>query len=328
MKKNFIDFIKHKREGISTSLPNLDKVILKILPSTYYLIGGASNSGKTTFLDACFFLQLLPNNVKIFYYSFEINEYRKYAKLISNSLYRKSKGEISLSDMDILNMTSVDISSYMSDIEKTYHNIKEYLKDKVVFRYSPTNPTQIYKDLRAYAEEIGRFIPVMSKIDGEEKKIDELYERKPEFENQLVVVIVDHIGLSRKERGFNKKENIDKLSEYFVEFRNKCSFSFIALQQLNRGLSTTDRQKFKGDDLMPTDADFKETGNTIEDCDIGMIVFNPSKYGLNTCLGQPINRYNRAITIVKNRYGESEKTILVDFNGKVGVITEKQIIKE
>lgn len=187
----FLDYISIKRKGISTGIPKLDREIHGVLQGMYYLIGGGSNSGKTTFLDYCFLLQVLvsKNPIKLFYYSFEIGEYRKYAKIIAHWLYIYDK--IELGDMDILNVTETDIKPYMDKIKKYYHKFKSDIKNKVQFRFSPTNPTQVYKDLRKYAEENGVFEKKFAfNNEGEQIIVGEKY--TPNNPDELVLILIDH----------------------------------------------------------------------------------------------------------------------------------------
>lgn len=65
------------------------------------------------------------------------------------------------------------------------------------------------------------------------RKIDKFTASNPEAYN---IIVLDHLLLLKKERGFSDKEVIDKMSEYMVELRNMFNVSGIFISQFNDGL--------------------------------------------------------------------------------------------
>ena len=113
------------------------------------------------------------------------------------------------------------------------------------------------------------------------------------------LVILDHFYLVTKERGFNTKETIDKLSQYQVECKNLFNYSFINLQQFNQGLSSVERMKFKGADISPAQGDFRDSTNPYSDSDCVIGLMSPFKMDMEECLGYNIKRLKRNFLMFK-----------------------------
>src|SRR5690606_16426413 len=101
--------------------------------------------------------------------------------------------------------------------------------------------------------------------NGRFEKIDNQTVYLENDPNLYTLVIVDHLALVPKERGFNTKENIDKLSEYTIILRNKCKFSFAYLAQANRNINDVERLKLEGNNLGLKMSDVKDSGNPVQD---------------------------------------------------------------
>ena len=144
---------------------------------------------------------------------------------------------------------------------------------------------------------------------------------------QYVIAVVDHIGLCLPEPGNTKKQEIDLISQYAVNLRERCQVSFFVLQQENRNSANMDRRKM---DMTECSAeDLKESGNCLNDCELCIGVYYPLKHKLKTHRGYPIicdssadfkglrDRY-RSLVIVKSRLGVSDRLIPVNFFGEIG----------
>ena len=53
------------------------------------------------------------------------------------------------------------------------------------------------------------------------EKSEFVKEYKPTNPNLITTVVIDHIGKLKNERGYSKKERIDKMSEYLGEVRDR-----------------------------------------------------------------------------------------------------------
>lgn len=320
------------RIGLNKGLPHGLSRLIEFIPgiqqSTYYLVGAESGVGKSAFVNNCFIFNPIDwylsnkNNtdikLKIHYYSFEISKDIMLYKAVCRKIYVDygilldvnyilSRGRFRISDEHYqLVIQSLDYFDEMNDIL--------YISD------IPENPTGIWKRELNYAEQNGIGIKECQFIENN---------YVPKDFNLYTLIIVDHVSLIRKERGFTTKELIDKLSEYLIILRNKCGFTPVVIQQLNRQNSSADR--FKLDRIEPQLSDFKDTGCTIQDSNICLSLFSPRRYELEIHRGYDIktlqDRY-RSLSILKNRDGESDKIIGLKFIGEVGYFEELKKVNE
>lgn len=254
-------------QGIPHGYNKLTEFIPNIQLSTYYLVGGELSTGKSAFANDMFvynpidwYLDNKQNTdirLIIPYYSFEIPKKDMATKYLARRIYKKYG--ILLDINYILSRGKYRISTDHYELVKKELPILDELEDILLVQDLPKNPTGIWNDLLKIASENGTGIEKIA--NGNYEFTKETY--KPNNENLYVLPIVDHIGLTRKEREFNKKEVIDKLSAYMIILRNKCNFSPVLVQQLNRSMSSADR--FRLDRVEPQLSDFKESGNTQED---------------------------------------------------------------
>lgn len=314
-----------ENKGFSTGSRKLDSIINGVVPRTYYLLGGNLGTGKTAFADHHFVInpyrQFLKNpeqlRFKCFYYSLEIDAKRKVIKWICNLLYH-DHGII----VDVNTVLSVNKNRLSSDIYNKimeYYNYIDNMMEHVHFIDERTNPTGVYMDTKKYAESelVGKVVTTEQNVKGRLVK-----KRKyvPVDPNELVLIVVDHIGLISREKDLiTKKDRIDKLSEYIINARNLYGFSAVLISQFNRDLKDIDRQRFK--ELTPQLEDFKDSGNSQEDADIVMTLFNPARYNMAEYAGMNIARLSgryRSVSVLKNRDGADMIKTHSNFLGEAG----------
>jgi replicative DNA helicase len=309
-------------EGLNNGLPMGFNRLIEYLPgiqqSTYYLIGGETSSGKTAFVDNCFLYNpynyIIGNKtnlkIKVIYYSFEIEKSIKLTKAICRQIYL-DYGRL-LDVNYILSRGKNRISEEDYRLAMTYSGYVDQMFDSLEIIDKPENPTGIWHHLLDYSKKVGKW--------EDPEKLTEYTANDP---NLYTIVIVDHLGLVKNERGYTKKENIDKLSEYMILLRNKCGFIPVLISQFNRSLSSADR--FRIDRVTPQLSDFKDTGNPQEDANVVMSIFSPQRYEIPEFRGYDItllkNRY-RNLSILKNRDGEADINIGLKFLGEVGYFSE------
>lgn len=310
--------------GIPMGFDRLSQVIPGIQQNTYYLVGGELGSGKSAFIDEAFVYNpydyLTANETDldfhVLYFSLEIDKHRKIAKAIARRIFHNYK---TLVDINYVlskgrNRISDEIYQYALKQCDYFYKLEEY----VTFYDKPVNPTGIWKDVLSYSNQNG----VWTKQQDSEGQIVPV-EYKPNKPNKIILVVVDHLGLMRNERGFLKKQNIDKMSEYAIILRNKCHYSPVFIQQLNRSISSSER--FQINRVEPQLSDFKETANTQEDSDLVMAIFNPIRYDIKTFYGYNIALLKskfKSIHILKNRDGEADQMLGMGFIGQTGTFFE------
>ena len=318
--------IERGRLGLNTGIPHGHTKLTEFIPniqlSTYYLVGGELSTGKSAFANDMFVYNPIDwylenkneTDIKLLipYYSFEIPKKDMTVKYIARRIYKKYG--VLLDINYILSRGKHKISQEHYDMVLNELPIIEELDKILLVQDLPKHPTGIWNDLLKIAYNNGSGIV---NDNGTYKFNDEGY--IPKNENLYVIPVIDHIGLTRKEREFSKKEVIDKLSAYMIILRNKCNFSPVLVQQLNRSLSSADR--FRLDRVEPQLSDFKESGNTQEDANVVLALFSPQRYEIPKFREYDVlrlkNRF-RSVSILKNRDGEADKIMGMGFIGEVG----------
>jgi len=329
---NFLEEVregqKGRYKGLSTGHKRWDLFCNGVQKKTYYGVGGAQKSGKTAFVDDVFVLGPYLKNPKAkinwIYFSFEIDKLEKMAKWASyfmdykygiycDANYILSRGED--------NKLSEEHYRLVQDI---YDNEIKDLFSKIDFIEDRMNPEGIRKYLDEYARKNGNYVTNPYVVEGRtfQRRIG-YTENDPEL---YTIIILDHASLAKKERGFSTKENIDKISEHFVWYRNFCKFTPVILSQFNRDLGKVDRLKFSGEDLQPTAEDFKNTGSLGEDSSVLIGLFNATSYPhLDKHKGYDLTKIGksyRTAHILASRNTESGVFVPFVLEGKTGRFLE------
>jgi predicted secreted protein len=295
-----------KYQGLDNGFVTLNKYIFGVQRSTYYLIGGSSGTYKTTLLDyivrnAIRSSQEQQIECNVFYYSFEIDKISKMCNWTSSIIYQTYG--IVIPPEKIKGLGNFRLTAEEQQLVFKTIPIVEQMAEIINFRFESINPTGIFNELWKFATDNGKIIYEEYK-DHDDKVKKRIVGYTPNNPNAYNLIALDHLYLLRKERGFQTKEVMDKMSEYFVLLRNLFKFTPIVLQQFNQGLSGIDRQKFKGIDLSPSQGDFKDTTNPYQDADIVMGIMCPFKLDMKTSLGYDVEKLKDRmlmLKIIKNR---------------------------
>lgn len=198
-------------------------------------------------------------------------------------------------------------------------------KGMIKFLEIKDNPTGVRNYLLEYAKENGEFLYKQTVKDGQ--TFTRMIGYKPNNPKKYVIIITDHLRKLLPERGFKMKETVDKFSEYAVEFRNTCNFTFVHIIHLNRALSDIGRRQFDDDRLFPQSDDIKETGNLSEDSNYIFTMFNPNddKFNLTKHFGKTIRRpdksllypFMRTVHLVESRHCICPQHFRVNMYGDV-----------
>jgi hypothetical protein len=114
-------------------------------------------------------------------------------------------------------------------------------KGLIKFLEIKDNPTGVRNYLLNYAKENGEFLYRTTVKDG--VTFQRMIGYRPNNPAKYVIIITDHLRKLLPERGFKMKETVDKFSEYAVEFRNTCNFTFVHIIHLNRAVSDIGRRQ-------------------------------------------------------------------------------------
>jgi len=312
-----------KNIGLKTGIPKIDKYIGGIQRANYTLIFALSGAGKTAWALYNNIYRPLKDNpdkdIKIIYFSLEMSSEALLAKLLSLYIYEEF-GKV-ISYQKLMSWTEIlDDESYNYVLKG--RSWLESIMDKLLIYDKSLSGKSFYKIMMENLEEWGDW----SKSEDGRRQI-----YKTKYPERWVWVVVDHLGLCSPSPGNTKKQEIDEISSMAVRFRELCGVSFYMLMQQNREAANMDRRKAELTEL--SDEDIKESGNPYNDCMVCIGIYNPLKYKIKTHKGYPIiiendnpapedfiglrDRY-RAAQLLKNRFGEPDKIIPVNFFGEIG----------
>ena len=319
--------INGKFQGLSNGFKRINKEIHGIQRGVYTLLGGLSGTYKTTLADYMLLNALSDAEaqgieINVFYYSYEIDELSKKCNWLSVII--KNKYDVTIPPEVIKGFGDNRLTPLELDYVKKEIPTVNALFSKINFRFKSTNPTGIYNEMWQYLSSKGTFTYVeYTDSEGNTKrKIDKFTPNNAEAYN---IIILDHLLLLKKERGFSDKEVIDKASEYMVELRNMFNVSCIFISQFNDGLSSIDRAKFKGVDISPQITDFKSSRNPYADADVVLATMSAFKMDMPTCLGYDVNKLKDSflmLKVIKNRLGRDNIAVGILANPKAGSFSE------
>lgn len=326
LKQEIADGLEGKNNGLSMGFNRLNKYI-GIRKRIMTLVFGASGSGKTAYVHSAYILNpydhymktKAKSNIKfkVILFSMERSKVYILAKWLSRKIFIDTGNLIPIQKMLGWWDTKLTKEEHKLILEFEWY-IKELLEVVDIIE-GAQNPTGIYKYVKNYAEENGKFV--------QKDEYTKVY--IPDNPNEIVIVVEDHLGLTKIEKGMtSKKEAIDKVSEYNQWFRDVLGYSPVPVSQLTRNLSNPAFQKM--DSFEPTIDDIKESGRPGEDSDVVISIFDPSRFKTNDVSYNAQKfidasngaNYFRSIKILKNTYGEDSIRCGMGFQGATGIFKE------
>ena len=314
--------------GIPMGFDRLNRYI-GIRKSMFFLVGGNTGSGKTSFIDDCFVLNpfdwyISKKNktdikLKIIYRSMERSSTYKYAKWICRRIFLDHG--VSISVNKLLGWTE-KMNEDEYNLFLSYQSYMEQMKDVITVIEGPENPVGIAKELRAYALKNGKIV---------QKDPDDEYSKVyvPNDPNEITIVIIDHIGLLKTTKDQpTKKEAIDKMSNELQYARDFFGYTPVVVSQFNRSISNP--MRLKAGDVEPQLEDFSDSSSTQNDADVVLALFDPVRYKVEDTSGYDLNKlkdeyggkYFRSLRLLKNSYGEDDVRIGLAFLGQLGIFRE------
>jgi replicative DNA helicase len=315
-----------KNKGIPMGFDRLTKYV-GIRKSMYYLIGGNTGSGKTSFIDDAFVLnpvdwalskegQASGIKVKVWYRSMERSRAYKMAKWMSRKIFLDQGIIIPVSKLLGWEET---MTKDEHDLYLHYEDYMNELCEIVTIIDGPENPVGIAKELKSYALNNGS----IEQLDQWNK----VY--VPNDPNQITMVVLDHIGLLKTTTAQpTKKDAIDKMSDELRYARDTYGYSPVVVSQFNRSISNPSR--LKNGDVEPQLEDFADSSATQNDADVVMALFDPMRYKVADPSGYDLDKlkdqygakYFRSLRLIKNSYGEDDIRIGLGFLGQIGMFKE------
>lgn len=300
-----------------------------ITQGTYYLVSGATKSGKSQITNYLFVYNSIlysynhPEQVipKIFYYNIEETAESITLRFVSYLLYTLDNIRISPIDLESTNSNN-PLSKDILDLLNTdkYLNILKFYEEHVSYMGSK-NPTGIWKDIKAYADNNGKAIYQTIKL--EDKELTKFSHYIPNNPNEYIFIIIDHISIIETESGLDLRQSINKLSEYLITLRNRYNYIPVVVQQQN--IETTGLEAFKANKIRSTMAGLADSKATGKDCSVMLGISNPYSQEVQEYLGYDIRKLKgnfRILEVVLNRNGQSNGLCPLYFDGAVNFYKE------
>lgn len=313
-----------RNSGIPMGFSRLNRYI-GIRRGVYFLVGGLTGSGKTSFIDDAFVLnpfdwyisQKDPKvKLRMIYRSMERSRTYKLAKWVSRKIFIDQGIIIPVSKL--LGWTE-RLTKDEHDLFLMYEDYIGQMDDVITIIDGPENAVGIAKELKAHALKNGRI-----------EQIDEYNKRYfPNNENEITIVIIDHIGLLKTTKDQStKKQAIDKMSDELRYARDFYGYTPVAVSQFNRDISNPIR--IKNGDVEPQLEDFADSSQTQNDADVVLALFDPMRYKVPDPSGYDLNKlkdefgakYFRSLRLIKNSYGSDDVRIGLGFMGQIGMFRE------
>jgi len=350
---SFIYQVQKGRDGFNTGLENglvtLNKYIYGTQRGRYYLIGGDSGTGKTTITDFMFILnswesaKLRDIPIRIFYCSFEISRLEKEAKWVSYYIYLR-EGKCIPSDYILGRIPGRLLSEEDQEIvKKAYHCVKVIMQD-IIFMEDAVHPTAIFESIiQNHYENYGivKRSPV-AEADKKKGKKGRILGYVPKEPDMYTILVVDHLALLQSEMGLNLKGTMDKMSRYAVILRNMFQCTCVFIQQFSADMLQHKRTSMrylagtkKESAIVPSRLDFGDSKATFRDCDIALGIVKPFQFELESYCDINTSKISLGglgdfmvlMTLMKNRYGTTNRNIPMYFNPIAGIVEELPSLK-
>lgn len=319
-----------RNNGIPMGFNRLNRYI-GIRKSMYFLVGGLTGSGKTSFIDDAFVLnpydwyiaqEKPPMKLRVIYRSMERSRTYKLAKWVSRKIFLDHGIIIPVSKL--LGWTE-RMTKDEHDLFLMYEDYVGNMNEVITIIDGPENAVGIAKELKAHALQNG----TIEQLD----QYNKVY--VPNNPNEITIVVIDHMGLLKTTKDQpTKKAAIDKMSDELRYARDFYGYTPVGVSQFNRDISNPIR--IKSGDVEPQLEDFKESSTPQEDADVVLALFDPIRYKVTDSSGYTLEKlkdgfgakYFRSLRLIKNSYGEDDIRIGLGFMGQVGMFKELPRVKE
>lgn len=328
----------------------------------YILVGGQSGSGKTSFVDTAFILNIFKNRIKSgepmpfwIYNSMERHIESKLAKWSALMLYwsgtmidvpillnlPNKKRDLNNKDIEALEKIAVAMDKLQSrvDFYEAPLTAKGILDNAMKVAYQRgVLLTSCEKGVKKngvpiaeFGEEYETHAGVRRKVVHTEWGTIRQNESKyfPNDEDEVVFMVNDHVGKVIGSDGFaNTKTSVDDHSQNMALLRDKLKWCPVDISQFNRENQDTTRNRVAELDIK--ERDFKNTSTGYENADIVLGLINPHKLGhtrykkLNVRkLVSPTGENRlRVLKIVKQTYGPDDIQLPLKFLGENGFVED------
>lgn len=316
-KSTFIKLVDEGRKGhnigLSIGSKKLELYMDGLLPGTGYLIGGASGTGKSTYVLWAFIytplMSFLSGESKErdpywILFNLEMTTPQIYAKLMSMYLFDKYGEQIRFKEIFSRGKECM-LSDEHYDLIIKNQDFLDILDQRLITHDGSLNEKKYLSCLNKDILKFGKWNESHSEFI-------------PNNPHQVVGVVIDHMSLISESNGRRKKEEMDAISRASVSIKNITHIvSPIHVAQFNRN-STSD-ERLKQSMTEPTSSDFKDTGSLYEDSQVVIGLYSPHKARRNNYREYRIKDALEDVFIgtflLKSRFGNSDILVPMGYYG-------------
>lgn len=317
MKSRLLELIEKGRQGsnigLDTGMTKLELYMDNYLPGTSYLIGAQSGVGKSTYTLFTFIYKPLMDWLNTedsakkardpywIFFNLEMTAEQIQGKLLSMYIYDTYGEQIRFKEMFSRGRDTM-LSDDHYELIKKCEEFLDLLDKRIIFHDGAFNSDKYKECLNDDLKKFGTF------------KDGDFY---PTNSDQIIGVIVDHLSLTRASNGRSKKEEMDLVSSYGVQYRNKCRIvSPIMIMQFNRNANGGER--IKAGLQEPDYSDYKDSGAVVEDSMVVLALHCPVKFKLSSYRGYDLKQLGQnfiSVILLKSRFGTSDIVDCLGFYG-------------
>lgn len=308
-------------QGISTGIPKLDDLTYGVQRKWLTVIAGDSGSGKSvlslyTYVYSPFKQYMLNKETDVHFllFSFEMSAEVLLAKLLSLYIYDTFHEIVSYDE--ILSLTGKCSDYHFELINQSREWLQEF-ESKCEIIDKPVTAKGLYAVCKEWSQKFGTYKD--SGTIGEYTKTEYI----PHNPKQYLIVVVDHIKLLSVSSGHTAKQEIDEACDYLIHFRNKCNFTEVIIQQLNRNFKSMDRRN-SANNLLGLE-DLSDSGGPAQAAETVIGIYHPFREKLPRCEGYDIRQLKdrfRLIQILKHRFGQADRSMGCNFFGEISLWKE------
>lgn len=320
------------KRGLVNSLPwpfaRFGEHVIGLEKAKIYQVTAGPKTGKSKITNYLFLYSLydyiVENNINIKlvvkYFCLEESKESLVAQFMAYTLFAKTKGRVTVSPATLMS-TKKELPQEIIDELKSLKDYIQGFLEMVEYIEDIHHPFGIFKRLLDYSEINGKQTKKTVDYGKGPMEIDDVY--IPNNQEEIVLVVVDHLALLQPKKGAGLQDAITELSGHLIKLRNKYGYSSLMVQQ--QALAQTSMEGIKFNQGEPTIANLGDSKLTSRAVDITFGLYSPFINKVPDYEGYDIKFYQdniRFLTVLQSRHGGQGTKAPLYFNGAVNFFSE------